>query len=81
MTMATTDEREELRRLVDNLTDDQVRDALAAVKQVRAEPGHTAAADAGLAWIGIIKDGPEDLAERARDILRREMGERRGPAA
>jgi len=79
--VAATDEREELRRLVDDLTDDQVHDALTAVKQVRAEPTPAPDADAGLGWIGIVKDGPEDLADRAKSILRRELGERRGPAA
>lgn len=79
--MAGTQEREELRRLVDDLTDEQVRDVLAAARQVGAGSSRSPGADTGLAWIGVIKDGPEDLAERSKSILRNEMGQRRGPAA
>jgi hypothetical protein len=71
--MGRISEREELRQLVDELPEGQVSDALAAVRRL--------VADDGLAWIGVIKDGPEDLAERSKDILRNEMGRYRGPAA
>jgi hypothetical protein len=29
----------------------------------------------GLSWIGSIKNGPEDLAERSKEILRAELGQ------
>lgn len=80
--MAGTQEREELHRLVDDLTDEQVRDVLAAARQLGGDPVRSpVAADYGLAWIAVIKDGPEDLAERTKSILRNELGQRRGPAA
>ncbi|MPY81004.1 MAG: hypothetical protein GEV04_21720 [Actinophytocola sp.] len=82
--MASPGEREELRQLVDEMTDEQVSDVLTAARQVTCahSPDEGGESD-GLAWIGCITDGPEDLSVRAKHILRAEMGERRrrGPAA
>jgi hypothetical protein len=79
--MADVQARDELHELVDGLTDEQVSQVLAAVRQFKVAVRRPISEEPGMAWIGGIKDGPEDLSMRVKDILRGEMGERRGPAA
>lgn len=78
--MSEIQERQELRRLVDGMTDEQVRTVLDTARQVSEQ---TPTSDDDLAWIGCIVDGPADLSVRSKDILRNEMGvrHRHGPAA
>lgn len=52
---------------------------LAAARRLEAGPSRPTTS--GLGWIGVITDGPEDLAEQAKRILRDDLGQRHGPAA
>ena len=64
-----TQEREELLHLVQELSDDEVRELLALARHrgsVRARGGRPG-------WVGILHEGP-DFAKRAKVTLRAELG-------
>lgn len=71
---------EELRHLVDRLTDEQAGAVRSVVLHlVAGDPGHTAAGPEGtrrrsLSFVGMIEAEP-DLAERSQRILRDELGQ------
>lgn len=72
--MAGTQERDELRRIVDELPEDAVRSVLQVARAV-ASDDETQQRQRP-AWIGAGHRG-HDLASRAKDVLRDEMGQRR----
>jgi hypothetical protein len=72
--MAGTQERDELRRLVDELPEDAVHSVLAVARAVSSEDTAQRMRQRP-AWIGAGHAGP-DLAARAKDVLRDEMGHR-----
>jgi hypothetical protein len=72
--MASTPERDELRRLVDELPDDAVRNVLQVARAATA-PADKPRRRERPAWIGAGHLGP-DFASRAKDVLRDEMGQR-----
>jgi len=59
-------DRETLRSLVEELSDDDVRELLAVVRQRSGD-----ADESGLAWIGALHEGP-DFAKRAKETIRAE---------
>lgn len=73
--MAGIQEREELRRLVDELPDDAVRNVLQVARAV-SSPDETPRQRRRPAWIGAGHHGP-DYAANAKDTLRDEMGQQK----
>lgn len=69
--MAGTQEREELRRLVDELPDEAVHNVLQVARAV-SSPDDTARPRQRPAWIGAGHHGP-DYAANAKDVLQDEM--------
>jgi len=57
-----------LRHLVDELSEDEVRDVLALVRQRPIRPTTSRPA-----WIGMLHEGP-DFASKAKETLRTELG-------
>jgi hypothetical protein len=72
--MAGTQEREELRRLVDELPDEAVHNVLQVARAV-SSPDDTPRPRQRPAWIGAGRHGP-DYAANAKDVLRDEMVQR-----
>jgi hypothetical protein len=64
-------DRDVLRHLVDELSEDEVRDVLMLVQQRTRRP-----ATGRPAWIGTLHEGP-DFAAKAKQTLRTELGEAR----
>ncbi|HEX5404313.1 MAG TPA: hypothetical protein VFX16_18645 [Pseudonocardiaceae bacterium] len=62
---------EDAHRLVDELDEQQVRQAVGVLRQLADEPDEQPARE--FAWIGMLSAEP-DLAERSSEILRRELG-------
>jgi hypothetical protein len=60
-------ERETLRHLVEELSDDEVRRLLAVVRQRSAEP-----VPRRPSWIGALAEGP-DFAKNAKETIRAEL--------
>lgn len=62
--------RDDLRHLVDEISEDRIADAVALLRQftVTGEPVNE------LPFAGIIHSGHGELAERAEEILREEFG-------
>ena len=61
-------ERDTLRHLVEEMSEDAVRDLLALVRQRTGEPTPRRPS-----WVGILHEGP-DFAKKAKDTLREELG-------
>ena len=66
-------ERDTLRHIVEDMSEDEVRDLLALVRQRTAEPTLRRPS-----WIGMLHEGP-DFAKNAKDSLRAELGEHHDP--
>lgn len=64
-------EREALRRLVDELGDDEVRRLLAVVRQRGAEP-----LPRRPSWVGALAEGPES-AKNAKETIQAELSDDR----
>jgi hypothetical protein len=64
----TSQDRDTLRHLVDELSEDEVWDVLALVRQRGLDTRRKRPA-----WVGLLHEGP-DFAKQAKDTLRTELG-------
>jgi len=74
--MAGTQERDELRRLVDELPEDAVHRVLEVARAISPSDDDTPPVRERPAWIGAGHLG-KDFASQAKDVLRDEMWQRR----
>lgn len=66
-------ERDTLRHLIEDMSEDEVRDVLALVRQRTTEPTQRRPL-----WVGILHEGP-NFAKNAKETLRTELGGHRDP--